>query len=306
MDQWLLPRGDIHKPVLLWLHGGPGAAQMPLAPVTAGLEDEWLVVHWDQRGAGLSHGRDFDPATMTFEQYLADAREVTAYLQERYGRERITLLGHSWGTQLGLHLVARWPEDYHMLISVGQVVHTRRSHEVAWQWVSREIAHAPPSRRTRSDRKTLASLGRPPFEVHQDYVTLAQLVNRYGGGMDWRFPRMARHALASRVYRWRDYRWWLAGASRGSGPMWSEYLEFDNFRDVPEVRVPVVFIQGERDRNTPLSLVQEYFEYLSAPPPSQLMVFPGAAHTPFLADPEHFCELVNRLTPGRSSNFSGI
>ena len=113
MKQWLLIRGaDRTAPILLWLHGGPGSAQMPIHSVTAALERDFVVAHWDQRGAGKSNPRGFDPATMTLERFLSDAREVTALLRAWVGDQPLIVLGHSWGTMLGARLVARWPKDY--------------------------------------------------------------------------------------------------------------------------------------------------------------------------------------------------
>lgn len=87
MEQWILIRGqDISSPVLLWLHGGPGAAQMPIARYfNTDLEEHFIVVHWDQRGAGKSKPSHFDESTMTFKQYLKDAHELTLYLKTRFG-----------------------------------------------------------------------------------------------------------------------------------------------------------------------------------------------------------------------------
>lgn len=86
MDQWILIRGNnIKNPVLLWLHGGPGAAQMPVAHYFNGaLEEGFIVAHWDQRGAGKSNPLDFDEQTMTFEQFLTDAHELTQYLKKPF------------------------------------------------------------------------------------------------------------------------------------------------------------------------------------------------------------------------------
>ena len=88
MTQWLLIRGaDRSAPILLWLHGGPGGADAGHG-VTTALERDFVVVHWDQRGAGKSNPPDFDPATMTLDQFLADAREVTALLREAWATSR--------------------------------------------------------------------------------------------------------------------------------------------------------------------------------------------------------------------------
>jgi pimeloyl-ACP methyl ester carboxylesterase len=136
MTQWLLIRGaDRRAPILLWLHGGPGSAQMPIHGLTADLERDFVVVHWDQRGAGKSNPPGFDPATMTFERFLSDAREVTAVLRERVGDQPMIVLGHSWGTMLGARLVARWPGDYAGYIGIGQQVDTLRGAALSLGWL---------------------------------------------------------------------------------------------------------------------------------------------------------------------------
>ena len=58
LGQEVVVRGrDDRNPLLLVLHGGPGFAEMPLfTTYNAGLEDDFLVAYWDQRGAGRSFG----------------------------------------------------------------------------------------------------------------------------------------------------------------------------------------------------------------------------------------------------------
>ncbi len=174
MTQWLLIRGeDRNNPILLWLHGGPGSAQMPIHALTAGLERDFVVVHWDQRGAGKSNPPDFDPATMTLEQFLSDARAVTTLLRERIGNQPIILLGHSWGTMLGARLVARWPEDYAGYIGVGQQVNTLRGVAVTLDWL-----------RDAAPDKAIAGMAPAAFRDHDLYVRLMQTVEAQGGGMN--------------------------------------------------------------------------------------------------------------------------
>lgn len=77
------------------------------------LEDEFVVVHWDQRGVGKSNRRDFDERTMTMQQFIDDTHQLTQFLKQRLGKDEIYLLGHSWGSQLGIKVVQSYPEDYH-------------------------------------------------------------------------------------------------------------------------------------------------------------------------------------------------
>ncbi len=302
LRQWLRIAGqEAANPVLLWLHGGPGAAQMPLAHrLDRELEREFVVVHWDQRGAGKSNPWDFDESTMSFRRYLADAHELTRYLQRRLGRERLYLLGHSWGAQLGIRLAQEHPEDYLAYIGVSQVVDPRRAQRVAHAWLEGEIRRRGLGRQG----ARLQALGPPPYEAHADYVAFARVVDACGGGFDVGMARLTRIALGSPEYRLRDYAAWLRGSSRGSGPMWEETSDFDALREVPSLGLPVHFFNGRRDYNTPLAVLEEYFRQLEAPQGKELVVFEHSAHTPFLAEPERFLlELVRvkeqtRRTPG--------
>lgn len=292
MEQWILIRGeDRAAPVLLWLHGGPGAAQMPLAHnLDRELEEEFVVVHWDQRGAGKSNPRGFDETTMTVQQYLDDAHELTRYLQERLDQERIYLLGHSWGSLLGARLVQEHPEDYQAYIGVGQLVYNHQ--RAGYQWLQEAIEE----KGSQSSRQALEELGEPPYLEHQDYVAYADLIDAYGGSFDLPMSRLMFIGLRAPEYGVWDYGRWMSGANRGSGPMWEEIgaRPLDLRQEVPALEVPVYFFAGARDYNTPLALVEEYYELLEAPD-KELVVFDGSAHTPFLGEPEEFYRQMRRV-----------
>ena len=292
VDQWLLIRGaNRSHPVLLWLHGGPGAAQMPVARHYNGsLESEFVVVHWDQRGAGKSNHRGFDPSSMRFEQFVRDAHQLTRHLKARFGRDAIVLLGHSWGTQLGTALVREHPEDYLAYVAVSQVVNGERATEIAHRWLLERVKAAG----EHADWNRLRALGEPPYIDHADYVAFANLVDAYGGGMDRSFRELVGVALRAAEYTPLDHLRWLGGARRGSGPMWNDpdYADFDAFESVPRLAVPTYFISGSDDYNTPVSLVGEYCAALDAPAGKRMITLPNAAHTPFLASPERFHDVL--------------
>jgi pimeloyl-ACP methyl ester carboxylesterase len=137
MRRWLLIRGaDRDAPILIWLHGGPGSAQMPVRSATEALERHFVVVHRDQRGAGKSNPPTFDPGRMTLNQFLADARDVTDLMRARLGDQPIIVRGLSWGTMPGAWLVARWPEDHAGYVAVGQQVDTMRRVRLLVRFVS--------------------------------------------------------------------------------------------------------------------------------------------------------------------------
>lgn len=295
MVQWTLIRGrDVSNPILLWLHGGPGAAEMPVVPhYDSALERNFVVVSWDQRGAGKSDPLGFDASTMTFERFVEDGHQMTRYLQRRFGRKKIYLLGHSWGSQLGLALVTRWPEDYWAYIGVGQFVSAARGQAAAHAWLEERLREE--GDRDRLD--VLRTLGRPPYGDRDAYLRFISMVDHAGGDLDVRPLSLALVALDAPQYSAADLVAWLRGANRGSGPMWHEpaYQDFDAVRDAPRLEVPAYFIQGARDYVTPLSVTRDYVKGVEDPAGKTLIVFDGSAHAPFLANPERFARELVRV-----------
>lgn len=115
---------DPSNPVLLFLHGGPGMPTFFLNTThPTGLEQHFTVVWWEQRGAGISFDRSIPTESMNVEQLIDDTIAVTNYLRDRFGQHKIYLLGHSWGSYLGIQVAAREPDLFHAYISMGQVVH---------------------------------------------------------------------------------------------------------------------------------------------------------------------------------------
>ena len=293
LEQWITIRGvDVTNPVLLWLHGGPGSPQMPLAHhLDARLEQAFVVVHWDQRGAGKSNPGDFDESSMRLERYVDDALELIAYLRGRLGHERIVLLGHSWGTQLGIELVAAHPELFDAYIGVSQVVDHDRATVIARDWLHSTIDPVKPP----DDLRTLEAI-EIPARRHSEYRVLAQLVDAYGGNFDVPITRLAGIVARAPEYVVGDYLRLLRGMNRGGGPMHDGGIMTnpDVISTIPTLEVPATFFSGAGDYNTPLALVQAYTEVLDAPH-VELVVFERAAHLPFLAEPERFVDEVIRV-----------
>lgn len=286
LKQWVLNRGeDRANPILLWLHGGPGAAQMPVHHAfTEDLEKEFVVVHWDQRGAGKSNHNGFPEDTMTLERFIEDANELTQYLKSRFVQDKIFLLGHSWGTQFGILTVQRYPDDYHAFISVSQVVHPQQAEEISYECLKNQVYKNGSERQ----KESFEELGPPPYNEYDRYVRFAKMKGSFCGGMDVGMGRLVWISLGADEYTIGDYIKWFQGANRGSGPMWEDLRDFNLFRDVPSIRIPAWFIVGENDYNTPAELIKEYVQFLDAPDGIILVEMKGVAHAPFMGDPEQF------------------
>ena len=124
VKQWISIRGkNPNAPLLLFLHGGPGSANIAKLRIqTPELEKHFIVVQWDQRGAGKSFSPFANAAALTREQYVSDAHELVGWLKQRFGVEKIYLMGFSWGTVLGLTLASQYPDDFAAFIIVSEVV----------------------------------------------------------------------------------------------------------------------------------------------------------------------------------------
>ena len=293
MQQWILIRGENKdNPVLFWLHGGPGSAQIPIHHAyTKDLEKEFVVVHWDQRGAGKSNHSGFQEETMSLKRFILDTHEVTQYLKKQFDREKIYLLGHSWGTLLGIHVVKQYPADYHAFISVSQVVDPASADSISWNWLQEKVQESD----SPDQIKALEELGGPPFKEHERFVRFIRMVDTFGGGMDAGFGQLLWKSLGASEYTLPDYIRWFKGANRGSGPMWNETRNIDLFSTIDSLTIPMYFFTGINDYNTPYSLVRKYYRFLKAPDGKYLVTFDHSAHTPFIAEQEKFKEEVIRV-----------
>ncbi|NLN81508.1 MAG: alpha/beta hydrolase, partial [Clostridiales bacterium] len=121
--QWISLRGwDKNKPVLLFLAGGPGGTQMAaVRHELAELEKHFVVVNWDQPGSGKSYYAE-KTRNITVDTYIQDGHALTDYLKQRFSQEKIYLMGESWGSALGIFLVANNPQSYHGFIGTGQMI----------------------------------------------------------------------------------------------------------------------------------------------------------------------------------------
>jgi len=127
---------DTNHPVLLFVHGGPGVPEFFLTErYPTGLEQDFTMVWWDQRGAGLSYSPNIPPETMTVEQMVSDTLAVTNYLRERFGKEKIYLMAHSGGSFFGIQAVQRAPELYYAYIGMGQMTYQLKSETLAYDYM---------------------------------------------------------------------------------------------------------------------------------------------------------------------------
>jgi pimeloyl-ACP methyl ester carboxylesterase len=272
----LIRSADRTAPVLLWLHGGPGGAERPLFRYfNSELERHFVVAYWDQRGAGRSFDPHADPHRLTVTQHLADLDTVVDHLRQTLGREKIVLLGHSWGSALGLLYARDHPEKVSALIGVNQVVSTQDAQRAEYDFVAAEA-----SRRHDADvLSRLRELGPPPFTAVDQLQAMEALDDRYGGVFHkephrmWIIMRGIFGGLVTPGEIVRIHR----AIHVSLAAMTAELLDVDLRQSVRRVEVPVFFFLGRFDRHVDGHLAAAYFEMLQAPI-KRLVWFEHSAH----------------------------
>src|SRR5574337_761601 len=160
-DQWVMIRGEnIANPILILLHGGPGFPEMRLfRTFNAALEQHYTVVYWMQRGTSKSFDRRMPPSSLTIEQFIADLDELVEMLRARFGKEKVVLYGHSWGSVLGVLYASRCPEKVAAYVGTGQIGEWAAFETASYTFVLAEAER----RRHRKAIRELRGIGPPPY-----------------------------------------------------------------------------------------------------------------------------------------------
>lgn len=299
-EQYLLIRGkDIDNPVIIWLHGGPAGPDAYTNYVfQQQLIDSYTFVNWDQRGCGRTFFRniDRDPnnETATFEQTQIDLDELVNYLCERFKKDKVIIIGHSYGTAVGSQYAIAHPDEVAAYIGVGQLVSFDSeiySYEDALQ---KAIANGDDTSAMEFayqeflDDKTLTSMLSLRSQVSRYHIS-----EKADNNTPW-------HAIKSPYMGIDDIRWFLkqAGSTEGFIALNQNLFDYIMLVDVREYgmnyQVPVGFISGSDDWTTPVKYTSDYYDLITAPE-KQIQLINGCGHYPQYEDPENFCEALETM-----------
>jgi len=299
-EQWISIRGqDSSRPVLLFLAGGPGGSQLAATRMRLGeLEKHFVVVNWEQPGAGKSYGA-VNIDELAPELYIEDGLALTEYLRRRFDQDKITILGESWGSILGVWLVQRQPDWYHALAGVAQMVAFLETDTYDYN-LALQIA------RERGDAGKVAALekqGPPPY---------------YGDGVTWKVIEyimylssyMAQNPditgpgyntlgeIAAGEYGLVDKVNYVRGLTDTMSVMWPQLWEVDLREQAPLLEVPIYFLEGRHDVNAPPTLVEEYLAQLEAPH-KEIIWFEHSGHSPWVDETAKLVDiLVHKVQTG--------
>ena len=295
VDQWILIRGwDRTKPILLFIHGGPGFSEMPFAYVNAALEKDFVVVQWDQRGAGKSYSGSHDP--LNVEQFVSDTAELSDLLLQRFAAQKLFLVGHSWGSLVGALTAARHPDKFFAYIGISQFADAPESERMMYRFALRQAEQAS----NQSAIRELKENRPPPYDSMAKFRAMQKWVSRFNDRdyhqiSRWQFIRTA---FASPAYSWRDLANLAWGARSSFEELWREVFYKENlFRNAPRIDVPVYFLEGRHDRLVTASseMAERYFAALEAPKGKQLIWFDNSGHWPQLEEPGRYQRAIREI-----------
>jgi proline iminopeptidase len=280
---------DVGRPAVILLHGGPGASEAALfRHFNAALEREFLMVYWEQRGTGRSYRASIPPESMTIDQFVRDLDDVVELVRTRFAKERVVLLGHSWGTAIGLLYAARHPGKVAAYVGVGQVADMAEGERLSY-----EFALCEASRRNHEGAmKALRKIGPPPHTVEEMLVS-RKWVERFGGSFHANLStgKLIWAALQTDEANLIDLIKFGQGNRFSLDQVWDEFRTFDIDNRLTRFEMPIVFMLGRHDWQVPADLAARYFERIDAPA-KRLVWFEQSAHNPPFEEPERFNRAV--------------
>lgn len=296
VDQWIVMRGeDIRNPILFHFHGGPGGSQTGnFRKYLSELEKDFVVINWDQRGAGKSYHPHIPRESMNMKQLVEDAKEVITFVLERFQQNKVYLTGQSFGTFLGMLFIDKYPELVHAYIGINQVAF-RGEEELACYETTLQIA------KERGDKKAvndLLKMGKPvngAYQTSNDLVTQRGYITKYKGvSHKVSTQKIQIASILCSELTVKEKINFMKGFAFSYETLWEEFGGIDLREKIKEVKVPVYFIAGRHDKIVPLESTKQYFEMLKAPH-KELIIFEESGHLACFEEPEKFCRLVKSV-----------
>lgn len=286
-------RSKPEDPVLLFIHGGPGQTESFIAFVVEEYaERDYNIVYYDQRGAGKTWLKNKKSKPDT-EMLKRDLLEIVLYLKKKYGKEKIGILGHSWGSALGSMFAMEHPEHTLCYIGCGQVIEILENERVGYALLKEAVEKGG----NKKDRKKLEKIGEYPVQ-HFDWNTyrkmgqIRSLQGKYGLAQD--FNRAVIDLWRrSPIMGMRDLLPFMTGMSVNMQLM-RELMSYDLRKKGNAYQVPVYYVLGEKDSQTPIEISMRYFEEVQAPD-KKLFLISDAGHAPMIDNVEAYRKAVREI-----------
>lgn len=279
-------------PVLLFVHGGPGSSEAYFAYVMEEIfSDLCTVVHYDQRGTGKTFMRN-PGAIPDLDNLMEDLDETVEALKTQYQKEKLYILGHSWGTVLGSLYALRHPENVAAYIGVGQLVDVMENEQAGYDALKHAVIRSGNSRDIQKLRRIGPYPGRPFDDAMlRKMMKVRSLSEKYFP--DGKTSAVIKSALKSPIFKPSDILS-LLQSRKINADLLSAVCNFTLYDYSHDYQVPVYYITGDRDMVTPASVSEKYLDTLTAPAKKEFRI-KDAGHTPMFDNPQAFKDAMTEI-----------
>jgi pimeloyl-ACP methyl ester carboxylesterase len=298
VEQWIFIRGtDQSNPVLVFLHGGPGA---PMPGISSSrthdseLINHFTVVHWDQRGTGKSYDPEIDVSSMTYDQLVEDCSELIDYLRDRLDVEKVFLVGYSSGSVIGAKTAYKYPEKIHAYVGVGQIINDYEKQTTSYDFIAAEAEKAGDE----DVLKALQVIGPPPYVSFEEQNEINGYISKFGGvvheGGAAKLGILVTSFLTSPEYSLSEgiFSFMLKDYDFTMNTMWEDVGNVDIAEEIQDIEVPIYFFEGKYDMANPTPLVEELYDNLDEQEGVKLFIFENSAHFLLIEEEEKYVDLL--------------
>jgi pimeloyl-ACP methyl ester carboxylesterase len=286
---------DPSNPVILFLAGGPGGSQIQATrEYFDELEKDYTIINWEQPGSGRSYSAR-KTEDITVDTYIEDGHALTEYLKEEFNQEKIYIIGESWGSYLGIELVQHYPEDYHAILTSGQMVDFAET-EVFCYEKALEVAY---SRNDEQQIKALENLEEVPVRgknISLEIATYITYLHQYMNTIDQvnKTSWDTFDTLLSPEYSILDSINFTRALYYTFSHVFQQLYDTDLRETHTDFEVPIYILHGSHDINAPVYLVDEYYALINAPE-KELIYMEHSGHNPMINEPSLFQSKVKQL-----------
>ncbi|WP_338839606.1 alpha/beta hydrolase [Flavobacterium ginsenosidimutans] len=253
--------GNADRPLILFLHGGPGSSRMSQSDLfSARLRDHFTVVQWDQRETGRTLSLNQSPVPITLELMENDTYELLQLLLKKFSQKKLYLAGESWGTVLGFKMAEKHPGLLYAYLAFSPVINQSKSERLLLD----RLKAAAKEKGNLAAEKELSTV-KIPFEKYQSLYYSRKWMFHYDGQP---FPDKDTTAVKEYLKGWSEK--WL--------PTWNKAVKQNLMRELPKISCPVYFFIGGKDFQTNYAIAEEYFKQLKAPE-KKIFLFEDAGHS---------------------------
>lgn len=275
VQQWVTIKGkNCSNPIVLMVHGGPGH---PLSLYHDSLfkdfEENFTIVHWDQRGSGRTYQAQFETGKLSLEKItnqnlsvdllVRDGLEVSDYIRNRLGQEKVVISGSSWGSFLATRMVHSAPNKFHFYVGLSQLVNGHNNYTESYKKV-KTIALE------RDDKATLDILNRigpPNWSNPASFGKLRRIISRYesettSSPLQWKIANEYLSETSAPTYIFaKEFSFLKFIGLDGDGMIHDIALN----ECCTHLEIPVYLIQGQKDLLTVPAVTKRYFDEIKAP-----------------------------------------